>query len=85
MVMGTHDVPMISRVTRFGDALGVDRASMEVHMLYGIQSRAQRQLVREGVAVRVLIAYGREWFGWYMRRLAERPANVAFVMRSMFG
>jgi proline dehydrogenase len=85
LVMGTHDVPMISRVTRFGDALGVDRASMEVHMLYGIQYAQQVRLVGDGHRVKSLIAYGDAWYPWYLRRLAERPANVLFVARQLFG
>ena len=52
-------------------------------MLYGIQRETQLHLAREGVPVRVLIAYGSYWFPWYMRRLAERPANVGFVLRSL--
>lgn len=85
LVMGTHDVPLISRVTRFGDALGVDRASLEVHMLYGIQSAQQVRLVGDGYRVKSLIAYGDAWYPWYLRRLAERPANVLFVARQLFG
>ena len=53
-------------------------------MLYGIRSDAQRRLAGQGVKVRVLISYGSHWFAWYMRRLAERPANVWFVVRSLF-
>ncbi len=53
-------------------------------MLYGIQRAEQLRLVQAGVRVCVLIAYGAFWFPWYMRRLAERPANVGFVIRSMF-
>jgi proline dehydrogenase len=52
-------------------------------MLYGIRSSDQRALAREGVRVRVLISYGTHWFPWYMRRLAERPANVWFVVRHL--
>ena len=52
-------------------------------MLYGIQREAQVRLARDGVPVRVLVAYGAYWFPWYMRRLAERPANVWFVLRSL--
>ncbi len=85
MVMGTHDVPLISRVTRFGDALGVERGSMEVHMLYGIQTAQQVRLVGDGYRVKDLIAYGDAWYPWYLRRLAERPANVLFVARQLFG
>ncbi len=54
-------------------------------MLYGIGEEAQRSLVREGVPVRVLISYGENWFPWYMRRLAERPANLWFVAKNLFG
>ena len=54
-------------------------------MLYGIQRPLQARLVRERAPLRVLISYGEFWFPWYMRRLAERPANVLFVAKSMFG
>ncbi|HEV2035562.1 MAG TPA: proline dehydrogenase family protein [Candidatus Dormibacteraeota bacterium] len=84
LVMGTHDVPLISRVTRFSDALGVDRSNMEVHMLYGIQAAQQVRLVGDGYRVKDLVAYGDAWYPWYLRRLAERPANVLFVARQMF-
>jgi proline dehydrogenase len=85
VVMGTHDVPLIGRVTRFGDALGVERSSMEVHMLYGIQTAQQARLVGDGHRVKSLIAYGDAWYPWYLRRLAERPANMLFVARQLFG
>jgi proline dehydrogenase len=55
----------------------------EIHMLYGIRAREQRALAAQGWQVRTLISYGTAWFAWYMRRLAERPANVWFVLRSM--
>ena len=55
----------------------------EFAMLYGIQAGEQLRLVADGHRVRILISYGESWFPWYMRRLAERPANVAFVLRSM--
>ena len=54
-------------------------------MMYGVQERLQRQLVASGQRVRVLISYGEQWFPWYMRRLAERPANVWFVMKNIVG
>jgi proline dehydrogenase len=53
-------------------------------MLYGIERSAQARLAREAYGVKVLISYGEQWFPWYMRRLAERPANLMFVVRSMF-
>jgi proline dehydrogenase len=85
LVMGTHDLPLIGRVTRFGDALRVDRSSMEIHTLYGIQTAQQIRLVGDGYRVKDLIAYGDAWYPWYLRRLAERPANVLFVARQVFG
>jgi len=54
-------------------------------MLYGIRSDQQRRLNREGFRVNALIAYGEAWYPWYMRRLAERPANVLFALRQIFG
>jgi proline dehydrogenase len=83
-VFGTHDVGLISRIRAHAERAGLSARDIEVHMLYGIQRAEQARLVREGAVVRVLIAYGAYWFPWYMRRLAERPANVWFVLRSMF-
>jgi proline dehydrogenase len=85
MVLGTHDVPLIERIAGFGQALGVDRQRIEVHMLYGIQAAGQLKLAAEGYRVKLLIAYGDAWYPWYLRRLAERPANVLFVARQMLG
>jgi proline dehydrogenase len=79
----THDVPLIRRIAAAAEALGRARDSYEIQMLYGIRTRDQIQLAREGFRVRVLISYGEYWFPWYMRRLAERPANVWFVARSL--
>jgi len=83
-VFGTHDVSLIARIRAHAERAGLAARDVEVHMLYGIQRAEQARLVREGAVVRVLIAYGAYWFPWYMRRLAERPANVWFVVRSMF-
>ncbi len=82
--LGTHDPAMIGPLSRYAEAAGLDGTRFEIEMLYGIGRREQRRLVRDGVPLRVLISYGRAWFPWYMRRLAERPANVWFVARSMF-
>jgi len=82
-VLGTHDVSIIRALQERAAAAGLDRRACEVHMLYGIRATEQDRLRREGHAVRVLISYGRAWFRWYMRRLAERPANVWFVLRSV--
>jgi proline dehydrogenase len=65
------------------DATALPRTSVEFHLLYGIQRTEQARLARERYRVRVLISYGEQWFPWYMRRLAERPANVLFVAKSL--
>lgn len=83
-VFGTHDLGLIERIRERADSLRVPKGGYEVHMLYGIKSADQRALRDKGASVRVLISYGTQWFPWYVRRLAERPANVWFVVRSMF-
>lgn len=83
--IATHDTRMIARTIEFADSQGVAKSSFEFQMLYGIQREAQKQLARDGFCVSVLISYGTYWFPWYMRRLAERPANVWFVLRNVFG
>ena len=82
-VFGTHDVRLIAHIQQRMDEAGVRRESVEFHLLYGIQRAEQARLAREGYRARVLISYGDQWFPWYMRRLAERPANVLFVAKSM--
>ena len=83
-VFGTHDAGLIARIRAHAERAGLAAQDVEVHMLYGIQRGEQGRLIKEGAVVRVLIAYGAYWFPWYMRRLAERPANVWFVVRSMY-
>ena len=82
-VFGTHDARLIKSIQDHMDATRLPRASVEFHLLYGIQRAEQARLARERYQVRVLISYGEHWFPWYMRRLAERPANVLFVVKSM--
>jgi len=82
-VFGTHDSALVARIAERANALGVEKTGYEIHMLYGIRDGAQRALAREGHAVKTLISYGSAWYPWYMRRLAERPANVWFVVRSL--
>jgi len=84
-VFGTHDLDLISSIRAHAQSTGAKPAQYEFHMLYGIQKAAQLRLAQDGALVRVLIAYGEYWFPWYMRRLAERPANVWFVAKSLFG
>jgi proline dehydrogenase len=81
--IATHDVPLIREIDSSARALGCGREAFELQMLYGIRNGARRELVADGFAVRVLISYGTHWYPWYMRRLAERPANVWFVVRSV--
>ena len=83
--LGTHDVRLIEQITDEAQALGLPRTAFEVQMLYGIRADQQRRLAGEGYAVRCLIAYGEAWYPWYMRRLAERPANVLFALRQILG
>src|SRR5438067_4131258 len=83
LVLATHDVDLVARAWRFGQALGMDRSQLEVAMLYGIRAGEQVRLAREGFTVWDLIAYGDAWYAWYLRRLAERPANVWFVARQL--
>jgi proline dehydrogenase len=80
MAMGTHDLKLIEQIrARAGAA-----KQWEVHMLYGIKAADQRALAASGLPVRVLISYGTHWYPWYVRRLAERPANVWFVVRNLW-
>ena len=81
--LGTHDVRLIEQIAERAGPLGVGRDQLEVQMLYGIREDQQRRLARLGYPVRDLIAYGEHWYPWYMRRLAERPANVLFVLRQL--
>jgi proline dehydrogenase len=83
--LGTHDVRLIEQIAEHATALGLPRTAFEIQMLYGIRMDQQRRLAREGFLVRDLIAYGEAWYPWYMRRLAERPANVIFALRQIVG
>ncbi len=84
-VLGTHDERMVAEATRMAHELELEPAAWEVAMLYGIRREEQARLRRRGYGVRVLISYGEQWFPWYMRRLAERPANVWFVLKQLAG
>ncbi len=84
LAVGTHDPRLIARITGLIAARPVLRHHVEFEMLYGIQPRLQQRLVGAGQRLRVLISYGEWWFPWYMRRLAERPANVLFVVGNLF-
>jgi proline dehydrogenase len=90
LAVGTHDERLVERLRgaiaqrRDRRAEGGAATQVEFEMLYGIQRPLQERLVAAGVPLRVLVSYGEYWFPWYMRRLAERPANVFFLARSLF-
>ena len=83
LVLGTHDVDLIRRIDDDLATRDGSRDDVEVEMLYGIRAADQIALAREGFRVRTLIAYGTHWYPWFMRRLAERPANVLFAIRNL--
>jgi len=82
--LATHDEKMIAAAKKFVAEHGIDRGSFEFQMLYGIRRDLQRRLVGEGYKVRVYVPFGTEWYPYFMRRLAERPANVLFMARNFF-
>ena len=83
-IFGTHDISLVDRLVAKAKELKVADGQYQIHMLYGIRDADQRLLRSQGHVVKTLISYGSSWYKWYMRRLAERPANVWFVMRTMF-
>jgi proline dehydrogenase len=83
LAIGTHDAELIARLQTHLAAQQTPRDRYEFEMLYGIRRDLQMQLAQAGARVRVLISYGEYWFPWYMRRLAERPANLWFVAKNV--
>jgi len=81
--LATHDENMIAAAKTFAAQRGIDRSRFEFQMLFGVRRDLQRKLVAEGYNVRVYIPFGREWYPYFMRRLAERPANVFFLAKNM--
>jgi len=82
--IATHDRALIARLARWAASRGIEKQSLEFQMLYGIQRAEQARLAQEGYRCAVLVAYGSYWYPWFMRRLAERPANVLFLARNFF-
>lgn len=82
--IATHDEALTGRLIAYIDANGIQQSSYEFAMLYGIQRAHQRRIRAAGRPLRILISYGEHWFPWYMRRLAERPANIWFVVKNAF-
>jgi len=83
--IATHDVALADRLGAFIDERKIPTSAYEYAMLYGIQRGQQQRLAQSGKRTRVLISYGEYWYPWYMRRLAGRPANVTFVLKTLFG
>jgi proline dehydrogenase len=82
--IATHDPHMIAETIRCAATKQISKNDFEFQMLYGIRTDLQRRLVNDGYGVRIYIPYGRDWFPYFMRRLAERPANVGFLLRNFF-
>jgi proline dehydrogenase len=82
--IATHDPRMIAETIRWAAAKRIAKDDFEFQMLYGVRTDIQRRLVRDGYRLRIYIPYGRDWFPYFMRRLAERPANLAFFARNFF-
>jgi proline dehydrogenase len=81
---GTHDLDLVAQIRRDANELGVPESAFEVQMLFGIQDAGRRRIGAEGVRTRVLISYGKAWYPWFMRRLAEKPSNLLLVARNLF-
>ena len=79
----THDERLLAQVRAYGREPRVGRKRFEVQMLYGIRSELHAELTSEGLPVRVLVPFGEDWYGYFMRRLAERPANLLFFLRNL--
>ncbi len=80
--MATHDERLVGALRRFAESHGLPREAFEFQMLYGIRRDLQQELVRAGYRVRVYLPFGTEWYPYFMRRLAERPANVLFLAKN---
>jgi proline dehydrogenase len=81
--IATHDERLIAHVKKYAASRGIESAKFEFQMLYGIRRETQDELVRQGYNMRVYVPYGKEWYPYFMRRLAERPANVVFIVGNL--
>jgi proline dehydrogenase len=82
--IATHDDAIIRKTQEFSTEHHIDRSSFEFQMLYGIRRDLQESLVKQGYRVRVYVPFGGEWYPYFMRRLAERPANALFIAKNLF-
>ena len=81
--IATHDPRMIAATIRHAAEKGISKDDFEFQMLHGVRTDLQRRLVKDGYRVRIYIPFGNDWFPYFMRRLAERPANVGFMLRNV--
>ena len=84
VAFGTHDLIIQEQVKKIAQEVGIQKNQFEFQMLYGIKTSEQYKLAANGFNIRTLISYGKHWYPWYMRRLAERPANIGFVLKNIF-
>jgi proline dehydrogenase len=82
--IATHDQAMVAATEQFAAAHSIARSAFEFQMLYGVQRELQRELVKRGYGVRIYLPFGTDWYPYFMRRLAERPANVIFLLKNLF-
>ena len=83
VAFGTHDLVIQEQVKKEADKIGLPKETVEFQMLYGVKMAEQFKLASDEYKIRTLISYGEQWYPWYMRRLAERPANVGFVLKNI--
>ena len=83
VALGTHDEERIQAAQDYAEAISLPRQALEIQLLYGIRAELGRQLQAEGYPVRIYVPYGTEWYPYFMRRLAERPANVWFFVTNL--
>jgi proline dehydrogenase len=81
--LATHDEAMIAKAKSFAAQHKIDPSRYEFQMLFGVRRDLQRQLIKDGYNVRVYVPFGHEWYPYFMRRLAERPANVFFLAKNL--
>ncbi len=81
--IATHDPKMINATIRYAREQGIGKEAFEFQMLYGVRRNLQRQLAKDGYNMRVYVPYGKHWYPYFMRRLAERPANIWFVLKNL--
>ena len=81
--IATHDPRLLARAIEIVEGEGIGRDRFEFQMLYGVRRDLQRALVARGYTVRIYVPFGQEWYPYFMRRLAERPANVGFMLRAV--